>query len=170
MSGPDICSLICGLRAAAFAVPSAWKITFGTHAFFYYNIVFLEGFFLGSFHFCRVHLGGWLAINFFFGTLAESIWREKVNEHQLGNFRTANVYRGLQDLYREIRVRDLKFMGIACISAIPVILKPSHSDFHCKNCKELLVQGFFLCSFHFCHVGGWPLISSLAHWQKEIQG
>ena len=45
-----------------------------------YNIVFLEGFFLGSFHFCRVHLGGWLAINFFFGTLVEGNSREKVKK------------------------------------------------------------------------------------------
>jgi hypothetical protein len=45
---------------------------------------------------------------------------------------------------------DLKFMGIACILAIPVILKSSHSDFHSKNCRELLVQGFY----------GDPLINS----------
>ena len=38
---------------------------------------------------------------------------------------------------------DFKFMGIACIPAIPVILKSPHSDFHCKNCRELLVQGFY---------------------------
>ena len=37
---------------------------------------------------------------------------------------TANVCRELQGL-----CRDFKFMGIACIPAIPVILKFPHSDF-----------------------------------------
>ena len=32
--------------------------------------------------------------------------------------------------------RDFKFMGIACIPAIPVILKSPHSDFHCNVCYE----------------------------------
>ena len=45
---------------------------------------------------------------------------------------------------------DFKIMGIACIPAIPVILKSPHSDFYCKNCRELLVQGFY----------GDPLINS----------
>ena len=33
---------------------------------------------------------------------------------------------------------DFKFMGIVCIPAIPEILKSPHSDFHWKNCRELL--------------------------------
>ena len=32
--------------------------------------------------------------------------------------------------------RDFKFIGIACIPAIPVILKHLHSDFHCNICRE----------------------------------
>ena len=34
---------------------------------------------------------------------------------------------------------DFKFMRFACIPAIPVILKSLHSDFHRKNCRELIV-------------------------------
>ena len=42
--------------------------------------------------------------------------------------------------------RDFKFMGIACIPAIPVILKSPQSDFHCNICREFdftgILQGF----------------------------
>ena len=42
--------------------------------------------------------------------------------------------------------RDFKFMGIACIPAIPVILKSPHSYFHCNICREFdftgILQGF----------------------------
>ena len=42
--------------------------------------------------------------------------------------------------------RDFKFMGIACIPAIPVILKYPHSDFHCNICREFdfagILRGF----------------------------
>ena len=41
---------------------------------------------------------------------------------------------------------DFKFMGIACIPAIPVILKSPHSDFHCNICREFdfigILRGF----------------------------
>ena len=36
---------------------------------------------------------------------------------------------------------DFKFMGIACIHAIPVILKSPHSDFHCNICREFAFTG-----------------------------
>ena len=36
---------------------------------------------------------------------------------------------------------DFKFMGIACIPAIPVILKSPHSDFHCNICREFAFTG-----------------------------
>ena len=37
--------------------------------------------------------------------------------------------------------RDFKFMGIACIPAIPVILKSPHSDFHYNICREFDFTG-----------------------------
>ena len=36
---------------------------------------------------------------------------------------------------------DFKFIGIACILAIPVILKYPHSDFHCNICREFDFAG-----------------------------
>ena len=41
---------------------------------------------------------------------------------------TANVYRDLQGLYREIRVRGFQIYGDCMLLAIPVILKSPHSD------------------------------------------
>ena len=42
--------------------------------------------------------------------------------------------------------RDFKFMEIACIPAIPVLLKSPHSYFHCNICREFystgILQGF----------------------------
>ena len=38
---------------------------------------------------------------------------------------------------------DFKFMGIACIQAIPVILKSPHSDFHVKIVGILTLQGYY---------------------------
>ena len=42
--------------------------------------------------------------------------------------------------------RDFKFMVIACIPAIPVILKSPHFYFHCNICREFdftgMLQGF----------------------------
>ena len=37
--------------------------------------------------------------------------------------------------------RDFKFMGIARIPAIPVILKSPHSYFHCNICREFYFAG-----------------------------
>ena len=39
--------------------------------------------------------------------------------------------------------RDFKSMGIACIPAIPVILKSPHSDFHVKIVGILTLQGYY---------------------------
>ena len=38
---------------------------------------------------------------------------------------------------------DFKFMGIACIPAIPVILKSPHSDFKVKIVGILTLQGYY---------------------------
>ena len=38
---------------------------------------------------------------------------------------------------------DFKFMGIACILAIPVILKSPHSDFHVNIVGILTLQGYY---------------------------
>ena len=45
---------------------------------------------------------------------------------------TANVYRDLKGLYREIRVRGFKIYGDCMLLAIPVVLKSPRSDFHCN--------------------------------------
>ena len=37
--------------------------------------------------------------------------------------------------------RDFKFMGIACIPAIPVFLKSPQSDFRCNICREFDIAG-----------------------------
>ena len=42
-----------------------------------------------------------------------------------------------RDSTGKLECRDFKFMGIACIPAIPVILKSPHSDFHCNICRIL---------------------------------
>ena len=44
--------------------------------------------------------------------------------------------------------RDFKFMGIACIPAIPVIFKPPHSDFKVKIVGILTLQGYYGDSLH----------------------
>ena len=36
---------------------------------------------------------------------------------------------------------DFKFMGIACLPIIPVILKSPHSHFHCNICGEFDFTG-----------------------------
>ena len=59
------------------------------------------------------------------------------------NSHTANVYRDLQGLCGKIGVWDFKFMGIACIPAISVILKSPHSDFHVKIVGILTLQGYY---------------------------
>jgi hypothetical protein len=46
-----------------------------------------------------------------------------------------------RDFAGKSECRDFKFMGIACIPAIPVILKSPHSDFHCNICREFDFTG-----------------------------
>ena len=55
---------------------------------------------------------------------------------------TANVYRGLQGLYREIRVRGFQNYGDCLLPKIPVILKSPYFYFHCNICKQFDLQGY----------------------------
>ena len=52
----------------------------------------------------------------------------------------AGIYR---DFAGKSECGDFKFMGIACIPAIPVILKSPHSDFHVKIVEILTLQGYY---------------------------
>ena len=54
-----------------------------------------------------------------------------------------------RDSAGKLECRDFKFMGIACIPAIPVILKSPHSDFHWNICRKLIVQGYYGDSLHY---------------------
>ena len=60
---------------------------------------------------------------------------------------TLQMFKGnYRDSTGKSECRDFKFMGIACIPAIPVILKSLHSDFHYNICKEFdftgILRGF----------------------------
>ena len=59
---------------------------------------------------------------------------------------TANVYRDYSAGKSECR--DFKFIGIAGIPAIPVILKSSHSDFNVKIAGILTLQVYYRDSLH----------------------
>ena len=48
-----------------------------------------------------------------------------------------------RDFAGKSECRDFKFMGIACIPAIPVIKKSPHSDFHVKIVGILTLQGYY---------------------------
>ena len=48
-----------------------------------------------------------------------------------------------RDFAGKSECRDFKFMGIACIPAIPVILKTPHFDFHVKIVEILTLQGYY---------------------------
>ena len=54
---------------------------------------------------------------------------------------TANVYRDLRGVCREIRVRGFQIYGDCMLPTIPVILKCPHFDFHCNMCKEFDFTG-----------------------------
>ena len=54
---------------------------------------------------------------------------------------TANVYRDLRVVYREIRVRGFQIYGDCMLPTIPVILKSPYSDFHCNICREFDFTG-----------------------------
>ena len=62
---------------------------------------------------------------------------------------TLQMFTGIyRDSAGKSEYRDFKFMGIACIPAIPVILKFPHSDFHCNICREFALQGYYGDSLH----------------------
>ena len=48
-----------------------------------------------------------------------------------------------RDSTGKLECRDFKFMGNACIPAIPVILKSPHSGFHVKIVGILNLQGYY---------------------------
>jgi hypothetical protein len=60
---------------------------------------------------------------------------------------TANVYRVLQGLCREIRVRGFQIYGDCLLPTIPVIFKSLHSDFHCNICR-----GFDFTTMGISHI------------------
>ena len=66
------------------------------------------------------------------------LWSEATEEATLQMF-TGNY----RDSTGKSECRDFKFMGIACIPAIPVILKSPHSDFHVKIVGILTLQGYY---------------------------
>ena len=53
-----------------------------------------------------------------------------------------------RDFTGKLECRDFKFMEIACIPAIPVILKSPHSYLHCSICRKFDLQGFYGDSPH----------------------
>ena len=78
---------------------------------------------------------------FFCVVIVQFIFKVMICTHTLQMF--AGNYR---DSTGKLECRDFKFMGIACIPAIPVILKSPHSDFHCNICRKFdiagILQGF----------------------------
>ena len=67
--------------------------------------------------------------------LALKYSEEDVNNH------TANVYRDLRVVYREIRVRGFQIYGDCMLPTIPVVLKPPYSHFHCNICGKFDFKG-----------------------------
>ena len=62
---------------------------------------------------------------------------------------TLQMFPGIcRDSAGKSECRDFKFMGIACIPAIPVILKSPHSDFNVKIAGILTLQGYYGDSLH----------------------
>ena len=53
---------------------------------------------------------------------------------------TANFYRDLHGVYKEIRVRGFQIYGDCLLQEIPEILKSPHSHFHFNICGEFDVQ------------------------------
>ena len=61
-----------------------------------------------------------------------------------GTHCTLQMFTGIyKDSAGKSECGDFKFMGIACIPAIPVILNSSHSDFHVKIVGILTLQGYY---------------------------
>ena len=78
-------------------------------------------------------------------TLLKGIIAEKWNNWNENP--TLQMFAGIyRDFAGKSECVDFKFMGIACISAIPVILKSPHSYLHCNICREFdftgILQGF----------------------------
>ena len=66
-----------------------------------------------------------------------------------------------RDFAGKLECRDFKFRGIACIPAIPVILKFPHSDFHYNICREFDCTGI---------LGGFPALNVGKPCNKQIFG
>ena len=65
------------------------------------------------------------------------------------NYTTLQMFTGIyRDSAGKSECGDFKFMGIACIPAIPVILKSPHSDFNVKIAGILTLQGYYGDSLH----------------------
>ena len=64
------------------------------------------------------------------------------SENEITYIHTLQMFAGnYRDFTGKSECRDFKFMGIACIPAIPVILKSPHSDFHYNICREFDFTG-----------------------------
>ena len=62
----------------------------------------------------------------------------------LNRMTTLQMFTGIyRDSAGNSKCGDFKFMGIACIPAMPVILKSPHSDFHEKIVDILTLQGYY---------------------------
>ena len=68
-----------------------------------------------------------------------------LNMNNLVRFKgTLQMFAGnCRDFAGKSECRDFKFMGIACIPTIPVILKSPHSDFNIKIAGILTLQGYY---------------------------
>ena len=67
-----------------------------------------------------------------------------------------------RDFVGKLECGDFKFMGIACIPAIPVVLKSPHYDFYCNICREFAFTGI-LWGFPALNVGKPP--NNLIFWR-----
>ena len=65
---------------------------------------------------------------------------------------TANVYRELQGLYREIRVQGFQIYGDCMYTRNPCNFEIPHSYFHCNICREFDFTGI-LWGFPALNVG-----------------
>jgi hypothetical protein len=60
------------------------------------------------------------------------------------NLTALQIFTGIyRDSAGKWECRDFKFMGIAYIPAIPVILNSPYSDFHVKIAGILTLQGYY---------------------------
>ena len=69
---------------------------------------------------------------------------ETIFIHQILFVAALQMFTGIyRDSAGKSECEDFKFMRIACIPAIPVILKSPHSDFHVNNVGILTLQGYY---------------------------